>query len=261
MFVKNPCLPRTSSPLAFSGQSKNNMKTTLQISLATVAALTFAANAGAWSDGFEAYAVGSNINGQGGWEGWTGIAAVGGTISAAQAASGTQSLQIVRGNDTVQRFSGVSSGYWELTLKQYIPSTSSGDTWVILMNSYPANLDWTANVNASRTSNLVTSGETAGASLPLQLDKWVEYKFAINLDALTLTTYYDGQLLDTHPWRDATGLNQLQALDLYADEDTAGGTAQVGPVYYDDVMLVPEPTSLSLLVLGGLALAFRRKLA
>ena len=214
----------------------------------------------AWSDGFESYAAGSNIAGQGGWEGWTGNVAAGGTISTAQAASGTQSLQIVRGNDTVQRFSGINSGVWELTLQQYVPSSANGVTWVILMNSYPSSLDWSANVAASRLNNRVVSGET-GAFLPLVVDQWAEYKFTINLTAGSLTTFYNGQFLDTHPWRDATGLDQLQALDLYADENTADGTAQVGSVYYDNVSLVvPEPTSFALLALGGLALALRRKL-
>ena len=53
------------------------------------------------------------------------------------------------------------------------------------------------------------------------------------------------------------GINQLQAVDLYPDEGT--GTAQVGPNYYDNFQLtaVPEPSSLVLLLVGGLAVFVR----
>ncbi len=240
------------------------MKTTLQISLATVAALTFAANAGAWSDGFEAYAAGSSVAGQGGWQGWTGNAAVAGLVSTAQAASGTKSLQILSANDTVQPFTGLSSGLWTLSMQQYIPSTSSGTTYTILLNRYPANLNWSSQVTADIGAGLVGyfdgAGNQQGSTLALNKDKWVDLRFDINLTANSVSAYYDNALMATTAWQSG-GINQLQALDLYGDE--TGATTQVGPVYYDNIMLVqvPEPTSLSLLVLGGLALAFRRKLA
>lgn len=234
----------------------------LVTSLALVAVVS-SASAQAMFDNFDSYTIGS-INGQGGWEGWTGNAAVAGTVTAAQAYSGTQSLRVVAGNDTVRPFTGVSSGWWSLSLMQYIPSTSSGNSWVILMNSYPANLNWSEQMLVDISAGLVGVFDGAGAQqggvLSIVKDQWVPIRFDINLTDNTVSSYYNDSFLATHTWQSG-GLNQLQALDLYPDEGS--GTAQVGPVYYDNVQLsiVPEPASMGLFLLGGLAFLIRRKQA
>jgi hypothetical protein len=214
------------------------------------------ASAQSMFDNFDSYTLGS-ISGQGGWEGWTSIPSVAGTVSTLQAFSGTQSLQVVAGNDTVRPFSGVTAGQWTLSLQQYVPSASSGGSWVILMNSYPSSLNWSVNVFTDITGNVIESDEVPGATLPLLKDQWVNIRFDIDLDANSVTSYYNNALLATHPWQSG-GLNQLQALDLYPDEDTGGGTAQVGSVFYDNVQLtlVPEPSTIGLLLLSGLAVLF-----
>lgn len=208
-------------------------------------------------DNFDSYTPGS-IHGQGGWEGWTGIGSVAGTVTTAQAFSGSQSLQVVAGNDTVRPFTGVAGGLWTLNLMQYVPSTSSGTSWVILMNSYPANLNWSLQMYADITAGQVRSYEDEGASVALVTDQWVPIRFDINLTDNSVASYYNDTLLTTHAWQSG-GINQLQALDLYPDEGT--GSAQVGPVFYDNLHLVavPEPTSLSLLLLGGLAWLMRSR--
>ncbi len=231
--------------------------TGLITSLALLGAVS-AASGQSISDNFDSYTLGS-ISGQGSWEGWTGNAAVAGSVTAAQALSGSQSLGVVVGNDTVRPFTGVSSGLWTLSLQQYVPSASSGNSWVILMNSYPANLNWSAQIYADITAGQMLSQDTPTASVALVKDQWVPIRFDIDLNAGSVTSYYNNTLLDTHAWQSG-GLNELQALDLYPDEGTA---AQVGAVYYDNLQLsvVPEPTSVSLLLLGGLALLIRRKQA
>ena len=214
-------------------------------------------------DNFDTYTVGS-IAGQGGWQGWTGNAAVAGTVSTLQASSGAQSLQLVAGNDTVRPFSGVTSGLWTLSLQQYVPSASSGVSWVITMNSYPSSLNWSAQVQADISQGLVGvfdgAGVQAGSTLSLIKDQWVDIRFDINLGANSVSTFYNNTLLGTHAWQSG-GLNQLQALDLYPDE--GAGTAQVGSIFYDNVQLqptvVPEPATVSLLLLGGLAILFRAR--
>lgn len=215
------------------------------------------ASAQSMLDNFDSYTLGS-IHGQGGWEGWTGIGSVAGTVTTAQAFSGSQSLQVVAGNDTVRPFTGVAGGLWSLSLMQYVPSTSSGTSWVILMNSYPANLNWSVQMYADITAGQVRSYEDDGASVALVTDQWVPIRFDINLTDNSVASYYNNALLTTHAWQSG-GINQLQALDLYPDEGT--GSAQVGPVFYDNLHLVavPEPTSLSLLLLGGLAWLMRSR--
>jgi hypothetical protein len=217
-----------------------------------------AASGQSMSDTFDTYTLGT-VGGQGGWEGWTG-APVAGTVSTLQAFSGTQSLQVVAGNDTVRPFSGVTSGQWTLSLQQYIPSASSGVSWLITMNSYPSSLNWSAQIQADLTQGLVGvfdgAGAQAGSTLSLLKDQWVNIRFEINLSANSVSSFYNNTLLGTHAWQSG-GFNQLQALDIYPDE--GAGSAQIGSVFYDNVQLtqVPEPGTASLLALGGLAVLYR----
>jgi hypothetical protein len=222
---------------------------------ATLLATVISAGAQAMSDGFESYPLGS-IQGQGGWAAWTGApVSYAGTVTNTFAASGAQSLQIVQGNDTVQTFSGVASGLWSLSLQQYVPASAGGTTWVILLNDYATAQDWAGQMTMNITAGTVGLAEEAAASLPLRKDAWVDIRFDIDPVARSFAAYYDNTLLATHVW---DGVAELRALDLYADE--GAGTAQVGPVYYDNVALVPEPATLSLLVLGVLGFALRRRI-
>ena len=219
------------------------------------------AKAADWSDNFDSYTTGS-ISGKGGWEGWAGTPAVAGTVSTANSFSAPNSLRLVAGNDTVRPFTGVTSGLWTFSLKQYLPSTSSGSTWTILLNQYPNNLNWSVQVLSDLSAGFIgvfdSNGDQQGATLNLIKDQWVDMRFEINLNANSVTSYYNNTLIGTMPWQ-SDGINQLQALDLYPDE--SAGTAQVGPIYYDNLSLtaVPEPSSLSLLLIGGLAVFVRSR--
>jgi len=212
-----------------------------------------------WSDNFDSYATGS-ISGQGGWEGWGGTASVAGTVATGTAFSQPNALRLVAGNDTVHSFSGVNSGLWTLSLKQYLPSTSSGSTWTILLNQYPNNLNWSVQVLSDLSAGLIGvfdgAGNQQGATLNLVKDQWVDLRFEINLSGNSVTSYYNNTLIGTMPWQSG-GINELQGMDLYPDESQ--GTAQVGPIYYDNFQLtaVPEPSTLGLLLVGGLAVLVR----
>ncbi|MCO5242551.1 MAG: immune inhibitor A [Anaerolineae bacterium] len=74
-----------------------------------------------WSDNFDSYATGSQLIGQGGWEGWDGSAAAGALTSNAQALSAPNSADILGATDLVHQYSGYTSGKWVYTAMQYIP--------------------------------------------------------------------------------------------------------------------------------------------
>ena len=228
------------------------------ISIVVLLGSLAAASSQSMFDNFDSYTIGT-VGGQGGWQGWTGLPTAG-NVSTLQASSGTQSLQVVAGNDTVRPFSGVTSGQWTLSLQQYVPSTASGSTWVITMNSYPSSLNWSAQLLTDISQGLVGvfdgGGTQAGSTLALLKDQWVDIRFEIDLTANSVSSFYNNTLLGTSAWQSG-GLNQLQALDIYPDESS--GTAQVGSVFYDNVQLsqVPEPGTASLLALGGLAALYR----
>ena len=202
-------------------------------------------------DDFESYAVGSNLHGLGGWAGWGGNASAGALVSSAFAFSPTRSVNITGASDLVHTFSGATNGQWVVSVMQYIPSTSTGTNYVILMNTYrppygAPDLNWSVQIQNNMVTGQTISDLGGGASLPLIKDQWVEVRCEINLDANSVSEFYNGQLLSTHVWQGGSGgpgLNEIQALDLFADN--------AAPVYYDDVSLaptgcIPPPANLAL---------------
>ena len=239
-----------------------NMKTTGRIlSQSAAVALTAATSTGRaaeFFDDFESYSAGANIHGQGGWKGWDNDSAAGAVVSTAFAASGTKSVRVTGASDLVHEFSGATSGQWNFSLDQYIPSTSSGDTYLILMNKYRdgggGDYDnWSVQTHVNLgTGQIIVDMATGEAPLTLVKNAWINWTFNIDLDANKVTEYYNHQLLSTHAWQSG-GANALSAVDLYANG--------AGPVYYDNVSVsqVPEPTAVALLGLGGLALLLCRR--
>src|SRR5512143_1307464 len=95
------------------------------------------------TEGFEAYAAGTNVHGQGGWKGWDNAAAAGALVSNRIAHGGRNSLEILGSSDLVHPFS-LAGGKWVLTAYQYIPTGAKGTTYFILLNTYRDNgpYDW-----------------------------------------------------------------------------------------------------------------------
>ena len=190
-------------------------------------------------DDFESYAVGSNLHGQGGWAGWAGNPGAGALVATSFAFSPTRAVNSTGTTDLVRPFSGVTNGQWVFKVMQYIPATSSGTNYVILLNRYQppftaAELNWSVQIQNNLDTGQIISDLGAGASRPLVKNQWVEIRVEINLAANTVAEFYNGQPLSTHVWQDGSGLNELQALNFFADNSD--------PVYYDNVNLAPAPT-------------------
>jgi hypothetical protein len=204
---------------------------------------------GAFSEDFESYAVGSVINGQGPWEGWSGSIDPFGYVSDEQAASGTKSLRetapsggAAQESDVVHRFD-ITGGKWVFSAKHYMPSTSVGISYFILLNNYPEPFNWSLDLGMNPSTGLVTTTELAnptefpGAvqnSVPLVRDQWVDIRCEIDLDAGAtgrLDVYYNNQLVTSGiTWAPVTGVpRHLAALDLYSQG--------CDKVFFDDVKL------------------------
>ena len=204
--------------------------------LACLAVLPWRASAAVFDD-FESYAVGSNLHGQGGWTGWGGNANAGAAVSSNFSFSPTRSASIAGGSDLVRTFSGATNGQWVFRVMQYIPSTSTGTNYVILLNNVAgtAAQDWSVEIQNNLTTGQVISDLGGGATLPMIKDQWVEVRCEINLASNTVSEFYNGHLLSTHAWQGGSGvsgLNEIQALDLFANN--------AGPVYYDNVTLTAQ---------------------
>jgi hypothetical protein len=199
-----------------------------------------AAVAQSWSDDLESYGAGSAIEGQGGWDGWDGVQTTLSTVSTVQANSGSQSIEIFPGADTIYEFTGLDSGNGTFSTFLYVPSTTTGEFSLLMMDEYNhgGGYEWGAWMQFT-VATMVAESACGGSptTLPLVLDTWVEARVDIDLDADTVSLFYGGTLLCTYIWSFGWngGASQaptaLEAIDLYP---APGGS---GPFYLDDFQL------------------------
>lgn len=190
-----------------------------------------------WIDHFDTYTSGSQIHGQGGWQGWDNDPAASALVSSTQAHTGTNSVDISGGTDLVYRFSG-HTGTWVLSARQYIPSSFSGTSYFIMLNTYndggPYN--WSVQVPFDSSSGTVANDGASGGVLPIIFDEWVPIEVVIDLANDTQSFYYGGDLLYTGTWTQEVsggGVPQIAALDLYANSASS--------IFYDDVSISNLP--------------------
>ncbi len=247
-------------------KSKNPVAKVAFSVLAGLAVSVVTAVGQSWSEDFQSYPLGANIGGLGGWAGWD-LAPVAATVSANPQDAGDLVLSLVANDDLVQQFSGYSSGQWQFTAKQFIPSAHSGvQTYLILMNNYnigeSAPKGWSVQMLFNYQTGLITDVESAASyNVSIVYDVWNDIKVMIDLEANTQSTYYNGTLVGSADWYDLpaepTHVKGIGALDLWADSGGQG-------VLYDDISLVavPEPSTAGvLLCLQVLALLSRRRWA
>jgi hypothetical protein len=191
-----------------------------------VGAMCSGASAALFFDNFESYGVGE-IHGKGGWEGWDNTASAGAPVSEAQAYSGSKSIEIVPAADLVHPYD-VTGDKWVFSAMQYIPSGTTGTSWFILLNQYPASKDWSVQIQFNLGTGAITSSYDSAASADILYDQWVEIKCVIDLDENTVDEYYNGEFFSSHQWDNDNHIT-LQAVDLYGNNASS--------IYYDDIKI------------------------
>lgn len=213
---------------------------------------------------FDSYTNGQALHNVDGWKGWNNVSSVAGLVSSTRAYSGTNSIAIGPGNtDAVNLVQAATSGTWNITAMQYIASGQTGLTYFILMNRYQDNGNsssdyWSVQLKFDLSGGTVRD-DFRGGSVAIQYNAWVPIQVQINLDANTVSQYYNGTLVASGSWRRGSGsLKAIQALDLYNNGSNT--------TYYDDVTVqpavspnVPAPGAIATTGLAMLLLAPRRK--
>lgn len=198
---------------------------------AAVAAGSHVASAGGafvWHDDFDAYAEGSMLAGQGGWQAWVGGFGEGEVTTVHLDAPHGLAID---GDDLVQTFTGLTSGTWTVVAHQLIPDDASGQSFFIMLRRYDpggAGIDWSLQLLIDADHDYVTDFDVLGPELPLRRGEWVPIRVVVDLDADRVKAWYGDDLLTDRPWSFG-GDVAIAAIDLYSE---AGAV-----VHYDDMIL------------------------
>lgn len=207
-----------------------------------------------WSEGFEGLAIGGDLHqlelqGLTRWHGWNAAPGASALVSAAQARSGGASVAIAGATDLVKEYKGVNAGGWRYSAWQYIPTTFTGTSYFILLNTYrdTAGTDgknWSTQVKFTNSQVLP---DFAGGSATVVKGQWVELRVDIDFAANLHRFSYNGAQVFERSWTNGTtggGVLNLAAVDLFANG--------ASPVYYDDISLTPIVPTIS----GGGSVAY-----
>lgn len=197
-------------------------------------------------DGFDSYAAGSTLAGQGGWETWGGNPGADARVVATYAYSPPHSLEVSSTAELVHQFSGVFAGTWWAKVLTFIPGDQTGDLVLSLLNRYDGGAcvgtgcNWSVSVSLCRSgcvlpgsspgtvTNLGGSDVAGAASAPLITDAWVEVAVEFDPSGNWYNLYYDGVLLETLAWT-VTGDAEAVAIAFQSFGSTA--------TYVDDVLV------------------------
>lgn len=198
-------------------------------------------------DNFDNYPTGQSLHGVQGWKGWDNNPGATAFTSNIQSISPPNSVHITGSADLVHEFQGIVNGTWRFHTKQFIPSSSVGDTYFILMNRYTdgpsAPKSWSLQLECDAANNFVRfrDGVNAiGGQLPLIENCWVPIDVIIDLANDRQQVYYNKKLLFEGPWRtvgDTLAVLNLGAVDLYSDN--AGSQAFYDHMYVTNQAISP----------------------
>jgi len=200
----------------------------------------YSASAGrGWSDNFDTYTDGQFLDGtpdDGGWKGWDNDPTFGAYVRSVQFRSDPHSVDIAGDSDLVHEYTGYTTGQWNYTTYQYIPSDFSGESAFILLCQYEdgGTKIWSTQLRFNADTGFVHS-DFDGNELWLAYDQWIELRVFIDLDADIQRIFYDGDLLVEKSWKEGVtggGIANIGAVDLFANFATS--------VYYDDMSLEGE---------------------
>jgi hypothetical protein len=224
-----------------------------------------------WTEGFEAYALGSDPTqpSMGGWENWDLAPATGALVDNSFVLSGSKAFKNGGDSDAVQKFTATAGSKWRNIANIYIPSTGTHQmsvaTFYICLNTFnhgaAAPKLWSLQLQFNPAAGTLTffgSSANAAAVLAYVPDQWMS--IITDLDFTAGAPIQNAQVsidLDgpgpnpaapfggPFDWKNdvsANGVNEFQAIDLWSNVQSAG-TNPTGGAYYDDMSLKLQGTT------------------
>ena len=152
-------------------------------------------------------------------------------------------------SDVIRKFGDSTAGRYLLKFKVYVPSVgvAAGTYWNILhsVNANNVGTEWAMQIFL-RPKGAISTIQIGGVEYPIpaRFDDWVEVAHVFDLDRDLHLFFYDGKFIVQQPFSyqafATSGLNQLSAIDLFA-ECNSPGCVQLG--YFDDFLFkrLPDP--------------------
>ena len=191
-----------------------------------------------WSDDFDSYGDGQDLQGVNGWKGWDNSATSAANVTSAFANSGPYAVAITPANplsDLVHEFSTDGTGLHTFSADTYLPSGSTGVQFFILLNTYSDNgaKNWSLQQSFDNGTGLVSNGDGHGTTTPIVYDQWVPIRVDINLfDNTQAFTYGTTTLFSGVSWTEGAsggGVLDIGAVDLWDNNASV--------MYYDNMSL------------------------
>ncbi len=183
-----------------------------------------------WSDNFDSYSNGQVLFGVGGWDGWDNQMGVAGSATNAQARSAPHSILIEPNDDAIHPFTGLTRGRGTMIAWMLLERGNHvADTYFICQNEYNHGgpYQWFIQVQFDIQSGQVLDDfRTETNVINIAYDTWAQLRFEIDIDADTLTTYYNNVELSTGQCFTQGGAIEFKNIDLYS----TGATN-----YFDDL--------------------------
>jgi hypothetical protein len=198
---------------------------------------------GDWSDNFDNYTLGQELDGDpedGGWKGWDNNPNYGATIIDSYYHSPSYSVKMKDNSDIVHEFSGYTTGQYIFTAWQFSHALADfEDYYFILLSDYSDGGPYKHAVQIcfDRSKREVVC-EYDGKSLPLILDEWVEIRVNIDLDTDWMEIYYGGDLLHEKPWTAGVNNEEDGLLNIAAVNLAQYGSPYEWPGYFDSLSLI-----------------------
>ena len=194
------------------------------------------------------------LEGQDIWNDWTGVPTNATEVVDTHNATpgGSQSIRVNPGADTVADFDmlpggSFNSGQWILRAKTFVPSGSTGACYFLVMNqwdvtgtpAYEWNLQLSFRMGLGRVR---LDSPNQVFERPLIYNTWVEVRAEYDLDADTVSVYYNDFLMDTYDPRCGVTIgcgttfaeSIIDAIDLYPDP-----SSNPSHMFFDDISVEP----------------------